>query len=202
MKLPGWPWLVAAGLVGLALGFVLFRGHPADPVIIAAADSTLAQTKPEQARRDTITRRITRIVADTARLRAAEQAASDAEARSDSALQALVAAQSAAESLPPLLAAFRAQVERGAALSVAVADLRVRFDSLAGADSLYRVAAESRIGTLETTLATTVKELKRAKIQGPCSVGTVSGGWSPVTGKADLVLGGSCRVWPLLKAVF
>lgn len=186
MKLAPIPLVIAAAL-GFLLGLWLGRGHAANPVIIARADTVLVQGPPAKAARDTIRVRITHIIADTARIAALE-------ARSDSALQALASAETAADSVPGLVVAVHF-------LQAALSDQRQRFAQLVTADSAYHTSAEARIGALETTLAGTVKELKRAKVHGPCDIGTVSGGVN-LNGKAGLLLGGSCRVLPLLKAVF
>lgn len=187
MKLAPIP-LVIAAVVGFALGWILFRGHAADPVVIARADTVLVQGPPAKAGRDTVRLRITRIIADTARIAAAE-------ARSDSALQALADAQTAADSIPGLVVAVRS-------LQAALSDQRQRFAALVTADSTYHVTAEARIGALETTLAGTVKELKRARQHGPCDLATVSGGYDIFGNRAAVVLGASCSVPRALGRLF
>ena len=195
-------YLLPAGaglLLGLLLGWLLFRGHPADPVILAAADSTLAAGKPAQAGRDTIRLRVTRLVADTAGLHRA-QATADSLARvADSATVALA---TVTDSVPLLVKALHAQTRRADGLQAALGEQVARFAKLVSDESAYAERAEGRIRDLESSLLTTRNELAKARASGACSLLTASGGWSPLTGKVDIVLGGSCKVVKLAKAVF
>lgn len=196
-------WMLpTAAVLGLLLGLWLGRGHKADPVILAGADSVLADTKPAAARRDTVRVRITQIVKDTVKIQAAEREAARQRATADSALALLGDAQTAADSIGPLRTALHAQTRAIASLDSVIGLQKARFGALLAADSAYRVEAEGRIGRLEGTLQATRDELAKARKSGPCQLATVSAGWSPITGRADLLLGGSCRIVSLVGAVF
>ena len=120
-----------------------------NPVILAGADSTLADTKPQQAKRDTLRQTITRIREDTVKTRALESAAHEAQVKADAALAQLA---TVTDSVPVLLVALAAQTRRADLLDSALALQRQQFGRLVAVHDAYQAEAEARIARLEDVL--------------------------------------------------
>jgi predicted nucleic acid-binding Zn-ribbon protein len=159
---------IIGALIGLAVGFLLFRGRPASPVVIARVDTVLAESPAAKAARDSLSRE-----AAVYEKLAAQRSitASVMKGRADSAQAALDSATTTRDSLWAAVQGFQARTEE-------VGTLRAALDAQMVATANLRALAglsESRIVTLETTLREARAELVKARRPGRFGLGCTGG---------------------------